>query len=144
MTFADCPVAFRHPYHGKPIFNLSDSQHIIKKLVNALWHSDVPNRPRQLGMYWTHPTTGEPNFSEFSLSTLGKVYRHEEMGLGGPRAEDQVAEWTRFRSLIPEQFSRNSHNCMSVGLAKKVCDRMQYNLGIDCGPIRVAYCPRPI
>ena len=118
--FADFPVAFRHPHNGHPVFNLSDPGHITKKTVNALWHSDKKDSERNLGMYMPHPETGEDTYSNFSLNTLKKVYDHEELALGGESREDQVAEWTRFRSLTPEQFSRNSHNCMNVGLSNKV------------------------
>ena len=83
MKFADLPVAFRHPFHDKPIFNLSDPQLIVKKLVNALWHSDLPGKLRLLGMWWAHPKTLGEEYSQFSLKALADVYFHEEMGLDG-------------------------------------------------------------
>lgn len=118
--FADFPVAFRHPYHNHEVFNLSDSQHVVKKMVNAVSHSDVEGKQRHLGMYWPHPVTGEVSYGEFSLKTLGDAYNHEELRLGGDRPEDQVGEWTRFRTGTSEQVSRSNRTCINVGLSDKV------------------------
>ncbi|CAM9951013.1 unnamed protein product, partial [Ectocarpus sp. 4 AP-2014] len=44
MRHEDFGVAFRHPQHGGPVFNMSDPVHLLKKVVNALWHSGLPDK----------------------------------------------------------------------------------------------------
>lgn len=73
QRFAYFPAAFKYSYHGGPVLNLSDSLHLIKKLVNALWHSDLPSKKRNLAKVWVNPMTGEPEWCTFSLQTLEKV-----------------------------------------------------------------------
>ena len=83
QLFKDFPVAFNHACKGGPVFNLSDTPHLLKKSVNALWCSDLEWKTRKLGKFWTQPATGDIEYREFSLKTLKKVYFNEELGGGG-------------------------------------------------------------
>ncbi|CAM9341971.1 unnamed protein product, partial [Ectocarpus sp. 12 AP-2014] len=118
-TFAKFLIAFEHPYHLRPVFNLSDPMHLVKKLVNTLWHSDLDWKNRSLGKLFLNERTGEAEWADFSLKTLERVYVQEEMGGGAKTVEEQVADLQRFVSLTPEQFRRTKHNCMSVQLSCK-------------------------
>lgn len=121
QSFKDFPIAFNHPHHGGPVFNISDPPHLIKKLVNSLWYSDMETKDRKLGKFWPQPTTGELEWCEFSLRTLEKVYFNEELGGGALSRAEQAAMLQRFSSMKPDQFKRDSRSCMDVGLSMKVC-----------------------
>lgn len=82
QRFADFRVAFDHPYHGQPVFNLSDPLHLWKKLVNALWYSDFSWKARNLAKVCVDPDTGGYELVEFSLKTLEKVWYNEGRGRG--------------------------------------------------------------
>lgn len=120
MRQADFPVAFKHPHHGGPVFNMSDPVHLLKKVVNALWHSGLSNKQRDLMNLWWNPATDEFEWVAFSLKTLEKVWKQEEGGGGIRSTAEQAAHLSRFLKLDPEIFNRNSHNCMSVKLSAKV------------------------
>lgn len=102
------------------MFNISDPMHLVKKVVNAAWHSDIPDEPRNLGMWWLHPRSCELEFHHFSLKTLERVYKTEEEGGDDRRPEERLGDLAKYRRLVPEQFRRNSHNGMNVGLSAKV------------------------
>lgn len=113
-------MAFDHPYHQQPVFNLSDPPHLWKKIVNALWYSDLPWKSRNLAKVCVDPETGEYELVEFSLKTLEKVWYTEERGGGKWSLAEQTAQLTRYPKVVSEQFNRNGFNCMSVRLAVKV------------------------
>ncbi|CAN0396896.1 unnamed protein product [Pylaiella littoralis] len=48
-SFASFNIGFRHPVHLHEVFNMSDPMHILKKIVNALWHSDIPCQAAPVG-----------------------------------------------------------------------------------------------
>ncbi|CAN0037104.1 unnamed protein product, partial [Pylaiella littoralis] len=73
-SFAEFPVAFRHPVHGGPIFNMSDPPHILKKIANACWHSDLAGKQRALAM-WCTDEHGNEKLVRFSLKTGERAYR---------------------------------------------------------------------
>lgn len=86
MRHKDFPVAFKHPQHGGPVFNMSDPVHLLKKVVNALWHSGLPEKQRDLKNLSWNQATEEFEWVGFSLKTLEKVWKQEEAGGGfGPR-----------------------------------------------------------
>lgn len=94
--------------------------HLLRKVVNAAWHSDLKDKPRRLGMWREDPVTGQMIFHNFSLKTLEQVYDVEEKGGDDRRSEERLGDLGKYRSLVPEQFRRNSHNCMNAGLSAKV------------------------
>ncbi|CBN76029.1 hypothetical protein Esi_0281_0015 [Ectocarpus siliculosus] len=115
----DFKVAFKHPSHGGPVFNMSDPVHLLKKVVNALWHSDIPSKQRDLKKLWYNEAAEDYEWVSFSLKTLEKVWKEEEAGGGVRSVAEQAAHLIRFLKFDPEMFTRNSHNCMSVGLSAK-------------------------
>ncbi|CAB1115480.1 unnamed protein product [Ectocarpus sp. CCAP 1310/34] len=120
MRHKDFKVAFRHPQHGRPVFNMSEPVHLLKKVVNALWHSGLADKQRDLKGLWWDPKTEEEEWVSFSLKTLEEVWNQEEAGGGIRSGAEQAAHLSRFRKVNPEMFYRNSHNCMSVKLSAKV------------------------
>lgn len=120
QRFKDFPVAFQHPHHGHPIFNLSDPPHLWKKLVNALWYSDLPWKSRNLARVCCDPEIGEYDLVEFSLKTLERVWYNEERGGGKFSLAEEAAQLTKYTKVNVQQFDRDSYNCMSVPLAVKV------------------------
>ncbi|CAN0525236.1 unnamed protein product, partial [Ectocarpus sp. 12 AP-2014] len=78
MAFKAFKTGFIHPVHPHPVFNMSDPMHILKKAVNALWHSDIPTKQRQLGM-WRADSDGRRQFARFSLKTGERVYNTWEV-----------------------------------------------------------------
>ncbi|CAN0449260.1 unnamed protein product [Pylaiella littoralis] len=118
-SFAEFPVAFRHPVHGGPIFNMSDPPHILKKIANACWHSDLAGKQRALAM-WCTDEHGNEKLVRFSLKTGERAYRLVENDGDSLSTEERVASISTFRNLKPGCFNRNSWNCMNVGMSSKV------------------------
>lgn len=119
--FADFKVGFRHPVHGEEIFNVSDPMHDMKKLVNALWHSDLPDKPRQLGNFCVdNADGGNLKFVPFSLKTGERVYRGEEFDNDSLTAAERASVWTIHQNISQGVWKRDSYNCMSVSHAAKV------------------------
>lgn len=139
MPHTEFEVGFRHPLHGGPVFNMSDPVHLVKKVVNALWHSGIESKQRDLkNLWWGDDPDDEPEWVSFSLKTLEKVWKEEEEG-GGHRSEaEQAAHITRFLKFDPEMFNRNSHNCMSVRLSAKMCMRAAMQGVASCLLVNVA------
>ncbi|CAB1103448.1 unnamed protein product [Ectocarpus sp. CCAP 1310/34] len=50
-SFSNFPVALRHSVHLGPMFNVSDPPHLVKKIANTLWHSDLTGAIRDDGTY---------------------------------------------------------------------------------------------
>ncbi|MEP2386988.1 hypothetical protein [Hyphomonas sp.] len=63
--------------------------HLLKKLVNALWHSDIEEKSRSLMKLWFDSKTGDIDWTHFSLKTLEQVYREEELGGGCERLKSR-------------------------------------------------------
>lgn len=121
-SFADFLVGFLHPVHLHEIFNMSDPMHILKKIVNALWHSDIPHKKRELGM-WRVIDGFILVFSQFSLKTAQQVYNEIEFDGDTLTAEERAATLNTFRNLEPGIFHRDNHNCMNVQTSAKVLSR---------------------
>lgn len=94
--------------------------HLLKKIVNALWHSDLKEKSRDLMKLWWNPVTDDFEWTKFSLKTLEKVFTEEERGGGSRSAAEEAANLKRFRKMDAGMFQRNSYNCMSVSIAAKV------------------------
>lgn len=116
----DFPVGSLHPCHYGPVCNMSDPVHLAKKVVNALWFSDIPGKQRSLGMFRMSPLTGVREFSQFSLKTLERAYKTVEDDGVEMTPEERVSTLQMFLSLSPAMFKRNSHTCMNVSLSAKV------------------------
>ncbi|CAB1100333.1 unnamed protein product [Ectocarpus sp. CCAP 1310/34] len=113
------PVAFPHPVHLGPIFNMSDPPHILKKIANTCWHSDQDSKKRELAM-WCGDEEGNTDLVRFSLATAERVYNQVENDGNTLSQEEKVASITTFRKVVPSCFNRNSWNCMNVSYSAKV------------------------
>ncbi|CAM9700634.1 unnamed protein product, partial [Hapterophycus canaliculatus] len=100
IPFAGFAVGFLHPVHLHEILNMSDPMHILKKIVNALWHSDISHKKRELGMWRVNHEI------QFDGDTL--------------TPEERAATLTTFRKLEPGIFHRDNHNCMNVQISARV------------------------
>lgn len=118
--FSGFGVAFPHAHHQQPVFNMSDPPHLTKKLVNALWHSDIPGKKRALGMYRVNTKTGETEFCLFSLKSAERVYNKLEEHSEDATLGEHAATLRTFHHLTPAMFRRTNHSCMNVSLSAKV------------------------
>ncbi|CAM9931894.1 unnamed protein product, partial [Ectocarpus sp. 13 AM-2016] len=118
-SFAGFKVGFLHPVHLHEVFNMSDPMHILKKIVNALWHSDIPAKQRQLGM-WCVTDQDELKFSQFSLKTAQRVYNDVEYDNDSMTPEERAATLTIFPGMPVGAFNRTNFTCMNVKLSAKV------------------------
>lgn len=100
---------------------MSDPPHILKKISNALWHSDQENKKRDLAM-WCEDEKGGTQFVKFSLATAERAYNEVENDGNTLSQEEKVASITTFRKIVPSCFNRNSWNCMNAGFSAKVTD----------------------
>eukprot|EP00752_Nemacystus_decipiens_P015630 g13948.t2 len=143
QRFLDYRVAFDHPFHGQPVFNLSDPPHLWKKIVNALWYSDLPWKSRNLAKVYVDPETGDFELVEFSLKTLERVWFTEERGGGKWSLEEETAQLTRYSNVVPEMFNKNSFNCMSVRLAVKTLSATAVRMCNDANAKLVRHGQKP-
>eukprot|EP00752_Nemacystus_decipiens_P018315 g16431.t1 len=120
-SFLGFPVAFPHPVHRGPIFNMSNPSHILKKIANACWHSDQDTKDRELAM-WCEDEKGNTDLVRFSLATAERAYHQVENGGNtlSQEEEEEVAPITTFRKIVPSCFDRNSWLCMNVDFSSKV------------------------
>lgn len=112
-------MGFLHPHHLHVVFNMSDPMHILKKIVNALWHSDIPEKQRSLGM-WLPNNEGELEFSLFYLKTGERVFNEIENEGGRVPLNELAASVRVFRNHLAAMWNRTSHSCMNVSHFAKV------------------------
>ncbi|CAN0308487.1 unnamed protein product, partial [Pylaiella littoralis] len=118
--FSDFKVGFRHPHHLGVIFNMSDPMHILKKIVNALWHSDIPDKQRDLGV-WASERDGESKkFFRFSLKTGERVFNEIEYEGKQLSMNEKSAMVSTFRHHSQAIWRRDNHSCMNVSHSTKV------------------------
>ncbi|CAM9770889.1 unnamed protein product, partial [Hapterophycus canaliculatus] len=117
--FDDFGIGFLHPHHLGQVFNMSDPMHILKKIVNALWHSDIPDKKRALGM-WLSNGAGGLEFSEFSLRTAERIYNEIENEGDRLSLNERSASLRTFRHHFAAMWRRTSHSCMNVSHSAKV------------------------
>lgn len=94
----------------------------MKKIANAVWQSDLPDKIRELAM-WCTDEEGNVKLVRFSLKTAERAYQEVEWDGGTLTLEERVGSISTFRKLVPSCFNRNSWNCMDVGMSAKVLRR---------------------
>lgn len=118
-AFAKFKVGFLHPQHLGEVFNMSDPMHILKKIVNALWHRDIPGKKRELGM-WRTNTNGDEEFAEFSLKNGERLYVSLEYDGDTMSLEQRVSSIRTFYRIPPSVWKRTSRSFMNVAHSAKV------------------------
>lgn len=118
--FSDFKVGFQHPHHLGPIFNMSDPMHILKKIVNALWHSDILGKQRDLGAWLEGEDGEEEQFFHFSLKTAERVFNQIENEGEDLSTEEKAALLSTFRHHSSAIWRRTNHSCMNVSHSAKV------------------------
>ncbi|CAM9921407.1 unnamed protein product, partial [Ectocarpus sp. 6 AP-2014] len=124
------PLSRRSHLPKAPAWEIDEATHTPAVLSFLGWKRSQDGatlhaaaKQRDLKKLWYNEAAEDYEWVPFSLKTLEKVWKEEEAGGGVRSAAEQAAHLIRFLKFDPEMFTRNSHNCMSVGLSAKCVSR---------------------